>query len=182
MVPFQDDLCESVYFKHEDPAKARKQMIFHTFPDIEIYYTKDVWKKHPTKEGLWLFSGRTDDFVKLGSMTKFNATYVENIVLRDERIKGVVMGGEGREVPFLLVEVGEGQDEGEVLEHVWGVVEGIRLERGMIMCTERGKPMPRVGSKNTVNRRKTNEEYTEEIEGLYQRRLKLQEGGLQGKM
>lgn len=189
MVLFQDDLYESVYFKHEDPVKARKQMIFHTFPDIEVYHTKDVWKKHPSKEGLWLFSGRTDDFVKLGSLTKFNATYVENIVLRDERVKGVVMGGEGREVPFLLVEVGEGVDELEALEEVWRVVEDIhaevsediRVERDMVMCTERERPMPRVGAKNTVNRRKTNEEYAEEIEWLYQRRLESLNGVLHEK-
>lgn len=60
--PFQDDLFESVIVCHRDPEEARTQIIFHVFPNLDVYRTKDVWRENtdPGKKGLWLYCGRTD--------------------------------------------------------------------------------------------------------------------------
>ena len=78
-------------------------MIFNVFPELDKYHTKDVWKPHATKKELWLYSGWTDDFVELRTMTKFDASHIEGLVGKDRRVTGVVMGGDAREVSFLLV-------------------------------------------------------------------------------
>jgi hypothetical protein len=88
------------------------------------------------------------------------------------------MGGAGREVPFLWVELDVGIDEKKAREELWSLVEEvnssimseIRLREEMIMFTVTGKPMKRVLGKGTVNRRMTLEEYKGEIDDLYQRR------------
>lgn len=180
MIPFseQDGFFESVILRHGDEADAKAQPIFNVFPELDRYPTKDVWKEHATKKGYWLYSGRTDDFVKLQTLTKFNASHIEGCVGKDRRVKGVVMGGEGREVPFLLVELDEGIDEEKVREEMWCLVEEvnsrvlseIRLGEEMTMFTVEGKPMKRVMGKGTVNRRATIQEYEGKIEKLYQKR------------
>jgi hypothetical protein len=100
------------------------------------------------------------------------------LIAKDRRVKGVVMGGAGREAPFLLVELDAGIDEEKAREELWplvgeansGVLREIRLREEMIMFTSKGKPMKRVFGKGTVNRRATIEEYKGEIDDLYQRR------------
>ena len=93
-------------------------------------------------------------------------------------VKAVVMGGEGRKVPFLLVElVDEGLSEKEALDALWPAIEktnkeissDIRLKREMVMFAQPGKPLKRVLGKGTTNRRATTEDYADEIEELYQR-------------
>ena len=177
-LPYQDDLYESVIVRHTEPEKVGTQVIFHVFPDLDMYHTKDVWKAHPTKKNMWIMCGRTDDFVKLASLTKFNATYIESILLKNLVVKAVVMGGEGRKIPFLLVELAdEGMSERDALGALWPVIEEtnkeisweIMLKREMVMFTQPGKPLKRVLGKGTTNRRATTEDYAEEIERLYQR-------------
>jgi hypothetical protein len=180
-LPFQEDLYESVFFKFEEPEKATTQFIFHIYPDIDVYHTNDVWQEHETKKGHWMFSGRMDDFVKLTSLTKFNATHIEGHVLKDRRMNAAIMGGDGRPVPFLLIELVDDVSQEEALDDLWQQIEmindtmsrHIRLERDMIMFTTPGKPIPRIGNKHTTNRSGTIQLYAEEIENLYQKKTNI---------
>jgi hypothetical protein len=175
--PYQDDLYESVIVRRTKLGEIPNQLVFNVFPDFEEYHTKDVWRKHPTKQNLWLMCGRTDDFVKLATLTKFNASHVESLVLKDPAVKAAVMGGEGKKVPFLLVELADqDQDDGEALKTLWPAIEKIngetnweiKLNKEMILFAKKGKPLRRVMGKGTTNRRATVEEYAAEIEKLYQ--------------
>jgi hypothetical protein len=142
MIPFeeQDGLFESVFFRHRDGSDAKGQLTFNVFPGLDRHSTKDVWKEHPTKE-FWLYSGRTDDFVRLQDAVTFNASHIEGLIARDRRVKGVVMGDAGREVPFLLVELDAGIDEEKAREELWplveeansGILREIRSREEMIM-------------------------------------------------
>jgi len=149
-LPFQDGqdgLYESIFIKFNEPEKAKTQLVFQVFPDLDTFHTKDVWHEHPTKKGLWSFAGRTDDFVKLSTLTKFNATHIEGVVLKDSRVKAAIMGGDRKPVPFLLLELVEGVDEESTMEAIWLLVKeinakmskDIKLEREMILCTGKGK-------------------------------------------
>ena len=182
---YQDDLYESVIVRHKDPEKAGTQIVFHVFPDLNIYHTNDVWREHPRKKGLWQMCGRTDDFVKLASLTKFNATHIEGILLTSPIVKAAVMGGEGRKVPFLLVELAdEMAGTSSTLDVLWPLIEEanknisfeIRLKREMIIFATKGKSLKRVLGKGTTNRRATVEDYAEEIERLYQRNEGIRSG------
>jgi hypothetical protein len=126
-----------------------------------------------------LYSGRTDDFIKLRDLTKINALHVEGLILKDIRVKACVMGGEGRDVPFLLMELVDQEISVENVKQVlWPMIEGIakrmssllRLEKEMIIFTSPEKLIKKVSGKGTINRRGTIEDYSEEIVGLYERR------------
>ncbi len=125
-LPFQHDLCESVIVRHADPEKAKTQMIFHVFPELNVYHTTDVWKPHLNKNDLWLYPERTDDFIKLRDLTKMNTLHVEGLILKDPRVKACVMKGEGKKVPFLLIELVDQETSVEnATEELWPMVEGI---------------------------------------------------------
>ncbi|RDL38882.1 Uncharacterized protein BP5553_03222 [Venustampulla echinocandica] len=177
-IPFQDDLCESVIVRHEYPELAKTQMVFHVFPELKVFHTQDVWKEHPTKKGLWLYCGRTDDFVKLNTLTKFNASHVEGLLMKDPRISGAIMGGDERDMPFLLLELADkGAVPPDIVVDLWPVIEKanedlaieIRLKQNMVLIATAEKPLQRI-FKGTINRRAALEGYTTEIEELYRRR------------
>lgn len=171
--PFQDDLFESVIVKHKDPERAKEQMVFYVFPDIEVFHTKDIWREHETKQGLWLYAGRADDFVKLSSMTKFNATHVEGLLLKDSRITGAIMGGDAKPKPFLLLELADNSAE-ETVDSLWPTIEAanselppeIQLRKNMVLLTRDGKRMTH-GFKGLPKRRETLENFAKEIEDMY---------------
>jgi hypothetical protein len=168
-----EGLFELVLERHPDPEK--KQNIFCVFPDLQEYRSRDLWKKHESKEGLWLYHGRADDFVKLGSLTKFWATHVESLLEREPCVRGVIMAGDEREKTFLLVQMDESAVEADfqlilskVVEINKDLAEEIRIDKDLVLFTNKEKPMKRTG-KLTVKRRETLAEYKEEIEGLYRK-------------
>jgi hypothetical protein len=169
-VPFQEGLFESVIIKHKDPKLSEKQLVFYVFSELEEYRTHDVWAKHPRDEGWWKYEGRRDDFAKLSSMTKFNASHVENIFLQDPRIVGAIAGGDGQKIPFLLL-----KSNGDIeMDNLWTHIQNaskklaldIRVRKDMVIFTTLEKRMQR-GFKGTIKRRATLEDYSKEIEELY---------------
>lgn len=64
-----------------DESKAGLfQGIFHTFPDIQEMSLKDLYAQHPTKPGLWIYRGRTDDVVVLSSGYKIHPKDMEAVI------------------------------------------------------------------------------------------------------
>lgn len=68
------------YIIRDEKYVSLFQGIFHTFPDIEEMSLKDLFTKHPTKPGLWLYKGRTDDVVVLSNGNKIHPKDVEAII------------------------------------------------------------------------------------------------------
>lgn len=68
------------YVVRDDRYINQFQGIFHTFPDIEEMTLKDLYTAHPTKPGLWLYKGRTDDMVVLSNGEKIHPTDMEAII------------------------------------------------------------------------------------------------------
>ena len=56
------------------------QGIFHTFPDVPEMSLQDLYTKHPTKPGLWLYKGRVDDVVVLSNGNKIHPKDTEAII------------------------------------------------------------------------------------------------------
>ena len=72
---------------------ALHQGIFHTFPDVQEFNLKDLFKKHPTKPNLWLYMGRSNDIICLEDAQKLSPIETEAIITAHPDVKGCVMVG-----------------------------------------------------------------------------------------
>ena len=61
------------------PGQEWCQAIFLTHPHLDLWRTRDLFRKHPTKE-LYQFEGRKDDVVVLNNGEKFNPVGMEGII------------------------------------------------------------------------------------------------------
>lgn len=59
--PVSDDQYEMVLVR--DRLFDLFQAVFVTFPKIFEWRTRDLYTKHPSKPGLWLYKGRADDII-----------------------------------------------------------------------------------------------------------------------
>lgn len=97
-----DNLYELVFKK---APNAVWQQVFLVFPELEVYETKDLFQKHPSKEGLWAYVGRSDDVVVLSNSANINATIVEARLMGHSNVQLALVGGSGREYPFAIIEL-----------------------------------------------------------------------------
>ncbi|KAG8165060.1 hypothetical protein KVR01_005335 [Diaporthe batatas] len=168
-------------YEHIIPRKPELQLyqgVFGTFPDLQEWPMKDLYSKHPTKEGLWLYRGRADDIIVFSTGEKLNPVDMETIIQSHPAVKGAVIGGAGRFQSSLLVETTEPpKDDTErekLLEDIWHTVEKAnkespshgRLHRDMVLFTTADRPLPRAG-KGTVIRQAALDLYVTELEALY---------------
>lgn len=151
--------------------------VFHTYPDKEEYRTGDLFTPHPTKDGLWLYSGRYDDVIVLSNGEKFNPTTMEEIIAGHPLVAHAVVVGQGRFQSGLLVEPNWSAFNGDssaLVEEIWPVVRKAneaapahaQLMKNRIGVASRSKPFE-LTPKGTVKRRDIANDYADEIEALY---------------
>lgn len=159
------------------------QGIFHTFPDLMEYRTKDLFSPHPTRLGLWRYEGRLDDTITLINGKKINPIPMEKLIENHSLVSRAVVIGNRRFQPALLVEPSVSsnlsvKDESAVSEFVhaiWPAVEqanellpdGVQIGIMRIGLASPNKPF-RTTPKGSTQRRKVLEDYEEEIEKVYQ--------------
>jgi acyl-coenzyme A synthetase/AMP-(fatty) acid ligase len=146
------------------------------YPDLDTYHTKDLWKAVPGREGYWATAGRVDDFVKLASLTKFNAIEIEQIINRDPRIAACIVGGDAQQKPFVLVQLldDSSRPNSTNLDDIWPslaeankhVFSEAQLWRDLVLFTTPDRPIKKT-AKGTVDRRNTIQMYNREVEELY---------------
>lgn len=174
---FSDDLYEM--FIVRNPDLEAYQAVFGTFPDLKEFRMGDLYTKHPSKEGLWLYRGRTDDIIVFSNGEKINPLEMESIISAHPAVDAALVVGLGRVQSSLLVEAVNpptGEDKkSELIDTIWPSVQAAnqkcpshgRIHRHMIRFTSPEKPMPRAG-KGTVQRRLTVDLYAKEIDELYE--------------
>lgn len=153
--------------------------IFHTYPGIEEYRTKDLFVPHPTKAGLWRYRGRLDDVIVLSNGEKFNPIEIEQIIEGHPLVHRALVVGQGRFQSALLIEpnwqkMPEGHVEGLLIDKIWPTVEkanGIAPGHGRLLKTKIGvasksKPF-KTTPKGSVQRQLATNDYTAEIDKLY---------------
>ncbi|KAK3945721.1 hypothetical protein QBC46DRAFT_371464 [Diplogelasinospora grovesii] len=170
------DLYEQ--FIVRDPKLEPYQGIWGSFPDLKEWPMKDLYSKHPTKEGAWLHRGRADDIIVFSTGEKLNPVEMESIVSTNPVVKGALVAGQGQFQSALLVEAVNrpltDTDREKLLGEIWPSVEAAnrtspshgRILRDMIIFTAPEKPMARAG-KGTVQRKMTINLYAAELEALY---------------
>ncbi|KAL8828602.1 MAG: hypothetical protein Q9170_006531 [Blastenia crenularia] len=155
--PQADDLYEAVVVRRIDLEKY--QPVWHVFPDLQEYHTRDLYSRHPTKPGLWMYRGRKDDIIVFVNGEKFNPVSFEDQAA-------------------LLVEPKDSlhttAEKAYMLEQIWPLIEKAndespthcRISKSHVLFTKAEKPISRA-SKGTVQRRMTLSAYADEIDALY---------------
>ena len=172
------DLYEHVLVRTKDPKLSVFQGIFATFPHLQEYSTKDLYSKHPTKSGLWLYRGRTDDVIVYSNGEKLNPLKIENAIEAHPKVVSALVYGQGKFQSALLVEpiaapaTKEARDS--LIDDIWPTIARAngqipahgRIAKDFVLFTTSGKPMSRAG-KGTVQRKTTLDSYSEEFDQLY---------------
>lgn len=172
-----EELYELVF--HRRPELERWQQLFHVYPDMYQFATKDLFAKHPFKSNLWRYVGRMDDMIILSHGEDLYANGMEAEIEKHPDIKAAFIGGDRRPRPFLIVELFNGTVSGqsekdEWLDRIWPTVEKtnercseyVKLSRNLIAFTDPTKPLVQT-AKGTISRRQSLELYAKEIEELY---------------
>ncbi|KAL1306213.1 hypothetical protein AAFC00_004309 [Neodothiora populina] len=156
------------------PTSNHTHGIFRSFPDQDVYRIKDLYTRHPAKPDLYKYSGRTDDLVLLTGEVKLYAKAIEDAVRKHAYVKDVIVGGDKRIVPFMLVELDEthGEVSEDVIDDFWGYIEGVNqrnaesamIRQDLTIFTQ--KPF-KMTPKGSVERRTTLEEHQATIDNLY---------------
>ena len=161
------------------PELLRWQQVFHVYTDVDVFYTKDLWIRHPYKPDLWRYGARADDLVILSHGECLWASEMESIIERHPYVKAALIGGQGKPRPFVLIELDGSStaledSHNSNLAETWPVIaqanekcsEYVRLSKDLVIFTQAQKPLPRT-VKNTVPRQPSFDLYTLEIERLY---------------
>ncbi|GJC89467.1 non-canonical non-ribosomal peptide synthetase FUB8 [Colletotrichum liriopes] len=98
----EDDVFELVIVR-KDPASSI-QGVFYTYPDLDEWSSKDLFKKHPTLPDHWRYHGRCDDLIVFSNGEKLNPVAVENALNGHPKVRTAIVVGTMRFQPALLVE------------------------------------------------------------------------------
>ncbi|KAJ5451524.1 hypothetical protein N7491_000706 [Penicillium cf. griseofulvum] len=157
--------------------------IFHTFPHLKEYRTKDLFSPHLARPNLWKYEGRLDDTITLNNGQKINPVSMEKVVESHPLVSRAVVIGNRRSHVALLVELAVGSDfsfaskssVADLVRAIWPVVEkanklapgGGQIGIMRIGLASPDKPF-RTTPKGSTQRRMVLEDYEEEIEKIYQ--------------
>ncbi|KAF1842429.1 uncharacterized protein K460DRAFT_409845 [Cucurbitaria berberidis CBS 394.84] len=119
--------------------------------DFVVYVVKDL-----DGRTRWVFVTRKDDLTKLNWLAKCHAQDMEGRIQQHADVQGVSAGGEGRPIPFVIVEAKEGvmgsKSEKHLLDELYtGVIartketdiDEIRIPKETIIIVKKEKPSKR---------------------------------------
>lgn len=174
MEPVEGELYELVV----KPKDKQYQAVFHTFPELKEWRTKDLFRRHPSKSHLWKYIGRRDDVIVLSNGEKFNPVETEKLIESHPLVKGALVVGQGKFQAGLLLEsrldhMGT-QDVSALVKNVWPMVDEAnreapahaRIYRSRIAVASSHKPFVRT-AKGSIIRLLTTATYKDEIDALY---------------
>lgn len=172
MIPDGDGLYEFVI----KPDDLNIQAIWHT---IDVYHTRDLFERHPTKDNLWYSKGHKDDVLVLSNGEKFNPVMMEKRLETNPLVKGALVVGHARFQAGLIIEpdrarLGDNVDPSDLVDHLWPTIEEANADnpghgqvwKSKVAIAKQDKPFARA-PKGTIVRLQTTKLYAEEIDALY---------------
>lgn len=168
-----DGFYEPVFVRQ--PALQRWQPIFQVYPNLQEFPTKDLFSPHPTKANMWKYVGRTDDMITLSHGENLYTAGIEEVLATHPDIAAVLVGGQGKARPFVLIEWKEDMPDElrrtdrllPILEKAnEGCSELVKLRPALVLFTSPDRKLVR-NAKGAVVRRESERAYAEEIERLY---------------
>ena len=185
-----DGLYELVIPRREDSRTVHG--IFHTFPKLQEYRSKDLFVPHPSNPNLWKYHGRLDDVIVLSNGEKLNPVTLEKVLEGQPPVHRALLVGQGRFQSALLIEpvwrdyeLSFNQNEEAFIDAIWPAVQAAnrtvpnygQVMRNMIRLSRKDKPFETT-SKGTTQRHRVNKDYAEEIEAIFA----AQDDGLETKL
>ncbi|PWY68472.1 acetyl-CoA synthetase-like protein [Aspergillus heteromorphus CBS 117.55] len=181
MQPIGDGLYELVLPRVEHSLVIHG--IFHTFPQLKEYRSKDLYTRHPSNPRLWRYHGRLDDVIVLSNGEKLSPVSLEKIVEGHPSVHRALLVGQRRFQTCLLIEpviddptsdATDERTEEEFVESIWPVVQAAnetvpqygQVVKTMIRLSSREKPF-KLTAKGTTQRHAVNQDYAGEIEEIY---------------
>ncbi|RAK79580.1 NRPS-like enzyme [Aspergillus fijiensis CBS 313.89] len=162
------------------PESRKYHGIFYSYPDLSEYRTGDLFTPHPTKSGLWRFSGRGDDIHVMSNGEKFNPIEAEKILERHQLISRAAIFGQDRHQAALLLEpawdnLPEDWTEGWLRQQLESLLDEAnealpayaRIFDTHIALTSRDKPFAR-SPKGSLRRREIANDYKSVLDSLYE--------------
>ncbi|OAA36878.1 Male sterility, NAD-binding protein [Metarhizium rileyi] len=173
MRPYSDTLLEMVFVKRKELAAT--QTIFLTFPELDIYETKDLYSRHPTIPELYKYETRKDDLVVLSTGEKFNPVAAEFQLAHHPWLSAVYISGQNRFQTAALLNPAQDRLDAsdlEVMEAVWPAIEATnkilpafaQILRNFVRIVR--TPFPRT-PKGTVARYGIESLFSKEIADIY---------------
>ncbi|KAE8423486.1 hypothetical protein BDV36DRAFT_279029 [Aspergillus pseudocaelatus] len=129
-----NNLYELVVVRQPDPAMEH---IFSVYRDRDRYETKELWVEHPSHKGHWKIVGRTDDYVNLSNGDGLHASLPEMNIEAHPAVRAVLIKGQGRPAPVLIVQLFGEYESGnreEMADSLWSYIEKVNLR-----CHDREK-------------------------------------------
>jgi acyl-coenzyme A synthetase/AMP-(fatty) acid ligase len=165
------------------PLHLAKHFSFDKRERVTEFRTKDLFSPHPEKEGLWRYRCRKDDLVLLSGEVKMYAGAVEEAISAHSAVKTVLVGGQYRSRPFLLVEPAmsiTADQEAQFMDEIWPTVEAengkhhesARLQKELVIVVGAEKRMV-MTAKGSVDRKATLSTFEREIDQIYKSWSKL---------
>ncbi|EGE85548.2 AMP-binding enzyme [Blastomyces dermatitidis ATCC 18188] len=156
----------------------RLQPIFQLYPNLQTFETNDLFIEHPEHKGLWKIIGRKDDYVYLVHGDGIHAALLEEEIVAHPSVKAAVIGGFGRPVPVLLVELvpaAEADDVDALKRSLEPYIEKanvhchdvVKLSSERLIVAKKEKPFVTTLKGNAL-RLQTLELYEEEIPALFE--------------
>jgi thioester reductase-like protein len=174
MEPAMDGSFELILYRN--PALEKVRVLSCNFPDEEAWRTKDLFRPHTTKPGLWRFHGRADDIIVLSNGEKFNPVPSETQISSHPLLDGALIIGNGHPQASLILEPKDDpSDPDALIEEIWETVEKAnaeapghgRITRKMILVGSKDTAFDR-SPKGTVVRKSTGEKYDQLVAKLYE--------------
>ena len=177
--PSLDGLFEAFVVRKSDPEQ--EQPVFKIFPELQEYWTKDLWSAHPTGSGAWLYCGRADDIIVFKTGALCNPIPLEQQVSNHPDIRSALMAGTGRYRAALLLEpesdewITSQKAKDNLIERVWPVIETanesypqvFRVQKSHVLVVDLEKRLRRAG-KGTVQRAPSMRLYEPELSRFYE--------------
>ncbi|KAL3486767.1 hypothetical protein BJX62DRAFT_15724 [Aspergillus germanicus] len=175
---FGEDTYEQVFIR-KDKAHPGVQGCFYTFPELDEYSTKDLYRPHPTLADHWTYVGRADDIIVFSTGEKLNPTTIEGAVIGHPGVLGAQVVGAGQFHAALLIEPVKPptneQEKQEFLDDVWPIVEKVnketvahgRILRDYVFVSDPARPFPRAG-KGTIQRAMATKLYADDIRRIFE--------------
>lgn len=82
----------------------RHQIVFHNFPELSEWRTKDLFEENPTKPNLWRYVGRLDDLLVFSNGEKMNPVAFEKTIEGHPWVQGALVVGSGQFQAGLIIE------------------------------------------------------------------------------
>jgi acyl-coenzyme A synthetase/AMP-(fatty) acid ligase len=169
-----EQIYEAWIVKNADPGAV--QPIFTLFPDATERSTRDLFTPHPIKPNHWRWHSRVDDTVALSTGANVSPASMETGLSQHPAVQGVLMLGNSRVRPLLLVELKDhaSYEQEDVKSDIWSTIERLndnyhqdhKIVKSHLIIAKENKSMLR-SLKGSIQRRFTEDLYNPEIDRIY---------------